>query len=131
MGFSTTMTTQLKSVGDAVQIVGLIVGGSIILNVPNCTSQTLSPGLILLLANKANSASHYSHRCQYDLYHLRRLHGISAARQYLGQAGLLLVGQYPVCWVHCVFNHDLIQYGWVHPSFSGERNGLVSDAPMY
>ncbi|KAF5972279.1 hypothetical protein FBULB1_8804 [Fusarium bulbicola] len=35
MGFSTTRTTQLKSVGDAVQIIGLIIGGSIILNVPN------------------------------------------------------------------------------------------------
>lgn len=36
MGFSTTRTTQLKSVGDAVQIIGLLIGGSIILNVPNC-----------------------------------------------------------------------------------------------
>jgi hypothetical protein len=36
MGFSTTMTTQLKSVGDAIQIVGLLIGGTIILNVPNC-----------------------------------------------------------------------------------------------
>lgn len=36
MGFDTTMTTQLKSVGDAVQIVALIIGGTIILNVPNC-----------------------------------------------------------------------------------------------
>jgi hypothetical protein len=35
MGFSTTMTTQLKSVGDAIQIIGLIIGGAIILNVPN------------------------------------------------------------------------------------------------
>ncbi|KAH7174105.1 major facilitator superfamily domain-containing protein [Fusarium flagelliforme] len=35
MGFSTTRTTQLKSVGDAVQIIGLLIGGSIILNVPN------------------------------------------------------------------------------------------------
>lgn len=42
MGFSTTKTTQLKSVGDAVQIVALIIGGTIILNVPNCKS-TASP----------------------------------------------------------------------------------------
>ncbi|KAF5534618.1 DAL5-allantoate ureidosuccinate permease [Fusarium phyllophilum] len=35
MGFSATRTTQLKSVGGAVQIIGLIIGGSIILNVPN------------------------------------------------------------------------------------------------
>lgn len=39
MGFSTTMTTQLKSVGDAVQIVALLIGGTIILNVPNCKLQ--------------------------------------------------------------------------------------------
>jgi MFS family permease len=36
MGFTTTMTTQLKSVGDAVQIVALLISGVIILNVPNC-----------------------------------------------------------------------------------------------
>ena len=36
MGFGTTMTTQLKSVGDAVQIVALLIGGTVILNVPNC-----------------------------------------------------------------------------------------------
>ncbi|KAJ4368943.1 hypothetical protein N0V83_006025 [Neocucurbitaria cava] len=35
MGFSTTRTTQLKSVGDAVQIVALLISGSIILNVRN------------------------------------------------------------------------------------------------
>lgn len=36
MGFSTTKTTELKSVGDAVQIIALLIGGSVILNVPNC-----------------------------------------------------------------------------------------------
>lgn len=35
MGFSTTMTTELKSVGDAVQIVALFIGGTITLNVPD------------------------------------------------------------------------------------------------
>ncbi|KAJ0367771.1 hypothetical protein COL154_002992 [Colletotrichum chrysophilum] len=33
MGFSITQTTQLKSVGDAVQIVALLIGGTVILNV--------------------------------------------------------------------------------------------------
>ncbi|KAJ4187773.1 hypothetical protein NW767_012239 [Fusarium falciforme] len=42
MGFSTTKTTQLKSVGDAIQIIGLFIGGSIILNVPNCQFSPLS-----------------------------------------------------------------------------------------
>jgi len=36
MGFDTTMTTKLKSVGDAVQIIALMIGGTVILNVPNC-----------------------------------------------------------------------------------------------
>ena len=35
-GFSTTKTTELKSVGDAVQIVALFIAGTITLNVPNC-----------------------------------------------------------------------------------------------
>ncbi|KAK6063916.1 MFS transporter [Seiridium cupressi] len=35
IGFSTIMTTELKSVGDAIQIVPLIIGGSITLNMPN------------------------------------------------------------------------------------------------
>jgi hypothetical protein len=35
LGFSTTRTTQLKSVGDAVQIIALLIGGTITLNVPN------------------------------------------------------------------------------------------------
>jgi hypothetical protein len=43
MGFSTTKTTELKSVGDAVQIIALIISGSIILNVPNCTWPLCNP----------------------------------------------------------------------------------------
>lgn len=35
MGFSTTKTTELKSVGDAVQVIALFIGGTIILNVRN------------------------------------------------------------------------------------------------
>ncbi|KAK6072927.1 MFS transporter [Seiridium cupressi] len=35
MGFSTTMTTELKSVGDATQIVALIISGFIVLNIRN------------------------------------------------------------------------------------------------
>lgn len=38
MGFTTTKTTALKSVGDAIQIVGLFIGGTITLNIPNCMS---------------------------------------------------------------------------------------------
>ncbi|KAH7024794.1 major facilitator superfamily domain-containing protein [Microdochium trichocladiopsis] len=47
MGFNTTTTTQLKSVGDAVQIVALIVSGTIILNVPNSRLLTASVANLL------------------------------------------------------------------------------------
>lgn len=45
-GFSTTRTTELKSVGDAVQIVALIIGGAITLNVPNCMSSPCCTALM-------------------------------------------------------------------------------------
>ena len=35
MGFSTTRTTQLKSVGDATQVIALLIGGTVMLNVRN------------------------------------------------------------------------------------------------
>jgi hypothetical protein len=35
MGFSTTMTTELKSVGDATQIIALLIAGIVTFNVPN------------------------------------------------------------------------------------------------
>uniref|UniRef100_L2GBN4 MFS transporter n=1 Tax=Colletotrichum fructicola (strain Nara gc5) TaxID=1213859 RepID=L2GBN4_COLFN len=41
MGFSTTQTTQLKSVGDAVQIVALLIGGTVILNVKDSSVANL------------------------------------------------------------------------------------------
>ncbi|KAL4792594.1 major facilitator superfamily domain-containing protein [Aspergillus venezuelensis] len=47
MGFSTEMTTELKSVGDAVQIIGLIIGGIITLNVPNSRLLTATVANIL------------------------------------------------------------------------------------
>lgn len=49
MGFSTTMTTELKSVGDAIQIVGLLISGAIILNVPNCQFSFRSGQLTTLI----------------------------------------------------------------------------------
>ncbi|KAJ5987744.1 Major facilitator superfamily domain general substrate transporter [Penicillium waksmanii] len=47
MGFSQTMTTELKSVGDAVVIVALIIGGTITLNVPNSRLLTSTAANIL------------------------------------------------------------------------------------
>ncbi|KAH8816645.1 major facilitator superfamily domain-containing protein [Xylogone sp. PMI_703] len=47
MGFSTTKTTELKSVGDAVQVVALIIGGAITLNVRNSRLLTATVANIL------------------------------------------------------------------------------------
>ncbi|KLU83188.1 hypothetical protein MAPG_02253 [Magnaporthiopsis poae ATCC 64411] len=47
MGFDTTTTTQLKSVGDAVQIIALLIGGTVILNVPNSRLLTATAANIL------------------------------------------------------------------------------------
>jgi len=47
MGFTQTKTTQLKSVGDAVVIVALFIGGTITLNVPNSRLLTSTGANIL------------------------------------------------------------------------------------
>lgn len=47
MGFTTTKTTELKSVGDAVLIVALMIGGVITLNVPNSRLLTATAANIL------------------------------------------------------------------------------------
>ncbi|KAJ5247246.1 hypothetical protein N7468_002229 [Penicillium chermesinum] len=47
MGFSKTKTTELKSVGDAVVIVALVIGGTITLNIPNSRLLTATAANIL------------------------------------------------------------------------------------
>lgn len=56
MGFSTTMTTELKSVGDAVQVVALFIGGAITLNVPNSRLLTATAANILCTVAAACTA---------------------------------------------------------------------------
>ncbi|KAF2643170.1 MFS general substrate transporter [Massarina eburnea CBS 473.64] len=56
MGFSTTMTTELKSVGDAIQIVALFIGGAITLNVPNSRLLTATAANILCTVAAACTA---------------------------------------------------------------------------
>ncbi|KAI8166926.1 hypothetical protein KHU50_006646 [Colletotrichum sp. SAR 10_65] len=53
MGFSTTQTTQLKSVGDAVQIVALLIGGTVILNVKDSRLITASVANLLCTISAA------------------------------------------------------------------------------
>ncbi|RDW87018.1 uncharacterized protein DSM5745_03660 [Aspergillus mulundensis] len=47
MGFSTTKTRELKSVGDALQIIALLISGTITLNVPNSRLPTATAANIL------------------------------------------------------------------------------------
>lgn len=56
LGFSTTMTTQLKSVGDAVTILALFIGGIITLNVPNSRLLTSTAGNVLCTVAAACTA---------------------------------------------------------------------------
>lgn len=53
MGFGTTKTTELKSVGDATQIVALFIGGAITLNVPNSRLLTATAANILCTVSAA------------------------------------------------------------------------------
>ncbi|KAF4851815.1 putative transporter [Colletotrichum siamense] len=53
MGFSTTQTTQLKSVGDAVQIIALLIGGTVILNVKDSRLITASVANLLCTISAA------------------------------------------------------------------------------
>ncbi|KFY95992.1 hypothetical protein V498_02976 [Pseudogymnoascus sp. VKM F-4517 (FW-2822)] len=53
MGFDITMTTKLKSVGDAVQIMSLLIGGIVILNVPNSRLLTATTANILCTVSAA------------------------------------------------------------------------------
>ncbi|KAF9630220.1 hypothetical protein BFW01_g401 [Lasiodiplodia theobromae] len=53
MGFGTTKTTELKSVGDATQIVALFIGGAITLNVRNSRLLTATAANILCTVSAA------------------------------------------------------------------------------
>ncbi|AEO67842.1 uncharacterized protein THITE_2129674 [Thermothielavioides terrestris NRRL 8126] len=57
MGFDTTKTTELKSVGDAVQVVALLIGGAITLNIPN--SRLLTATVANLLCTVAAACMAY------------------------------------------------------------------------
>ncbi|KAI1747599.1 major facilitator superfamily domain-containing protein [Xylaria castorea] len=53
LGFSTEKTTELKSVGDAVNVVALIIGGIVILNVPNSRLVTATVANLLCTISAA------------------------------------------------------------------------------
>lgn len=53
MGFSKTKTTELKSVGDAVVIIALVIGGTVTLNIPNSRLLTSTAANILCTVTAA------------------------------------------------------------------------------
>ncbi|KAK3711467.1 hypothetical protein LTR37_009646 [Vermiconidia calcicola] len=72
LGFSDTKTTQLKSVGDAVQVIALLIGGAITLNIPNSR---------LLTATAA----------QHAVCDLRRVHGLPPKIKHMGTTPYMFV----------------------------------------
>lgn len=56
LGFTTTKTTELKSVGDAIQIIALLIGGTITLNVPNSRLLTATAANIICTVAAACTA---------------------------------------------------------------------------
>ena len=130
MGFSTTKTTQLKSVGDAVQIVALLIGGTIILNVPNCKCRTLLSFTIPLANAYILSSPPHGNRGQHPLHRGRGMHGVPPAVQHMGPAGVVLARQLAVGRLHRLAHHDIVQHGGLHAPLAGQRHGLVSP-PLY
>ena len=53
MGFSDTKTTELKSVGDAVQVIALLIGGAVTLNVKNSRLATATVANVLCTVSAA------------------------------------------------------------------------------
>ena len=53
MGFSDTKTTELKSVGDAVQVIALLIGGAVTLNVKNPRLATATVANVLCTVSAA------------------------------------------------------------------------------
>ena len=126
-GFSTTKTTELKSVGDAVQIVALFIAGTITLNVPNCEPPCLRPVWLSVPGADpdAYSPTPDSNRGEPSLHYRCRSHGISPQIQHLGPTGLLLACQLAVCRIHSLSNNDILQHGWLHPSRGSKRVDIV------
>lgn len=80
MGFSTTRTTALKSVGDAVQIVALFMGGAVILKIRNSKSnQHESIFAIMLLILTIHSSPPDGRNRQRPVYGVCSTDGISSA----------------------------------------------------
>lgn len=130
MGFTTTTTTALKSVGDAVHIVALFIGGVVILNIRNCKLD--QPKLVFDTASLRfmNSSPLDSCDNQHPMCSICSADGISPTIEQVGSSGFFLAGQFPVCKLYSQSHDDLLQHGGLHAQVLCECYDLVSP-PMW
>lgn len=115
MGFTTTRTTALKSVGDAVQVVTLFIGGAVILKIRHCELiQPRSTVAIESLTGVHNSSPLDSRNSQRAVRGVRSTDGIPPTIEPVGTASVLLAGQFPVVELHNWPHDDLLKYGRLH-----------------
>lgn len=112
LGFSTTRTTALKSVGDAVQVVTLFMGGAVILNIRHCELiPPRSTVAIKPLTRVHNSSPFDSRGNQRAVLGICSTDGISPTIEPLGTVGVFLAGQFPVAKLHNWPHDDLLKHG--------------------
>lgn len=103
MGFSQTKTTVLKSVGDMILIVSLVLGGIVTLNIKNGESAYTRLVSDILTIHNLCSAARNSDGCKHHLHRSRSLHRVSSTRAGLDASCRLLVYKLSIgriyCWV--------------------------------
>ena len=107
MGFSTTRTTELNSVGNAIQVIALLIGGTITLTVPNSRLLTASVANVLCVISAALLAY------------------LPRSNTWGRLVSFWLVNTQSVG-VHYQSGHNKQQYGRLHTSKSSKRSCLHS-----
>jgi hypothetical protein len=90
----------LKSVGDITQIVALLIGGVITLNIPNSTLREWFNALFKLICASP------THRFDMRQHHLRRfgrMHGVPPSPARLGQTCIILARELSVSRIRTCF----------------------------
>ena len=117
-GFSTTRTTELKSVGDAVQIIALIIGGAVTLNVPNCQPPR-SPPSPKMSSHVSHSSPLNCNSSKYSLCSSSRLHGLPPALEHLGPSRQFLARERTIRRFYHLAHYSVLEHGWIYASFNG------------
>lgn len=112
MGFSTTRTTALKSVGDALQVVTLFLGGAVILKIRHC--ELIQPRFtvsIESLTGVHNSPPLNSRGSQRAVRDICSTDGMPPTIASVGTARVFLAGQLSVAKLHNWPHDDLLKHG--------------------